>query len=88
MVLCVLTLSSFQLFESEIQVFIHPMLQCCEIEVRVTETKAHSSNLTSFGLGIEFLCQLYKFLVFFPLQSLDVEKPSADPLNCNAACWV
>ena len=42
------------------------MLQCGEIKVCVTKTKADSSNLTSFGLGIKFFCQLGEFFVFFP----------------------
>ena len=30
------------------------------------KNKADSSNLTSFGLGIKFFCQLGEFFVFFP----------------------
>ena len=63
------------------------VLQCGEIEVCVTKTKADSSNLTSFGSGIKFLCQLGDFFVFFPpQQSSDVDKHSAFLLNGNTAC--
>lgn len=44
---------------------LYPVLQCWEIKVCVTKTKAYSSHFTFFGWGIKFLCQLRKFLLFF-----------------------